>query len=99
MCVLSKYANATQPTEKSLNYVVPIILLIFTTKDIVAKGSLIAIIISVPTLVVFFGIWTITDDLIFGGVGGLITNFIALGIAFKIVSKKFVKKPKDNFEL
>jgi len=29
----------------------------------------------------------------------LITNFIALGIAFKIVSKKFVKKPKDNFEL
>ena len=70
-----------------------------TTKDIVAKGSLIAIIISVPTLVVFFGIWTITDDLIFGGVGGLITNFIALGIAFKIVSKKFVKKQKDNFEL
>ena len=29
LCVLSKYANATQPTEKSLNYVVPIILLIF----------------------------------------------------------------------
>ena len=26
---MSKYANATQPTEKSLNYVVPIILLIF----------------------------------------------------------------------
>ena len=28
-CVLSKYANATQPTEKSLNYVIPIILLVF----------------------------------------------------------------------
>ena len=27
--ILSKYANATQPTEKSLNYVIPIILLIF----------------------------------------------------------------------
>ena len=39
------------------------------------------------------------NDLIFGGVGGLITTCIALGIAFKIVSKKFVKKPKDNFEL
>ena len=26
---MSKYANATQPTEKSLNYVVPIILLVF----------------------------------------------------------------------
>ena len=29
LCILSKYANATQPTEKSLNYVIPIILLIF----------------------------------------------------------------------
>ena len=29
MYVLSKYANATQPTEKSLNYVIPIILLVF----------------------------------------------------------------------
>ena len=65
-----------------------------TTKDIVAKGSLIAIIISVPTLVVFFGIWTITDDLIFGGVGGLITNFIALGIAFKIVARNLLKNQK-----
>ena len=27
--ILSKYANATQPTEKSLNYVIPIILLVF----------------------------------------------------------------------
>jgi len=68
-------------------------------KDIVAKGSIIAIIISVPTLIVFFGVWTISDDLIFGAVAGLVTNFIALGISFKIVSKKFTKKPKDDFEL
>ena len=68
-------------------------------KDIVAKGSIIAIIISVPTLFVFFGVWTISDDLIFGAVAGLITNFVALGISFKIVSKKFTKKPKDDFEL
>ena len=68
-------------------------------KDIVAKGSIIAIIISVPTLIVFFGVWTISDDLIYGAVAGLITNFVALGISFKIVSKKFTKKPKDDFEL
>ena len=68
-------------------------------KDIVAKGSIIAIIISVPTLIVFFGVWTISNDLIFGAVAGLITNFVALGISFKIVSKKFTKKPKDDFEL
>jgi len=68
-------------------------------KDIVAKGSIIAIIISVPTLIVFFGVWTVSDDLIYGAVAGLITNFVTLGISFKIVSKKFTKKPKDDFEL
>jgi|TARA_B100001540_G_scaffold120379_1_gene107590 uncharacterized membrane protein YgaE (UPF0421/DUF939 family) len=77
-----------EPTAKKL-----------TMANIVAKGSLIAIIIAVPTLIVFFVIWTVFDDLIFGAVGGLITNFIALGISFKIVSKKFIKKPKDDFEL
>ena len=77
-----------EPTAKKL-----------TMANIVAKGSLIAIIIAVPTLIVFFVIWTVFDDLIFGAVGGLITNFIAVGISFKIVSKKFIKKPKDDFEL
>ena len=70
-----------------------------TTMDLITKGSLIAILISVPTLIVFFGVWTMTNDLIFGAVAGLITNFIALGISFKIVNKKFTKKPKDDFEL
>ena len=68
-------------------------------KDIVAKGSIIAILISVPTLIVFFGVWTVSDDLIYGAVAGLITNFVTLGISFKIVSKKFTKKPKGDFEL
>ncbi len=67
--------------------------------DLITKGSLIALIITIPTLIVFFGVWTMTDDLIYGAVGGLITNFITLGISFKIVNKKFTKKPKDDFEL
>tara|TARA_B110000014_G_C19939281_1_gene485975 strand:+ start:321 stop:560 length:240 start_codon:yes stop_codon:yes gene_type:complete len=70
-----------------------------TMKDMVAKGSLIAILISVPTLIVFFVVWTVSGDLIYGAVTGLITNFVALGISFKIVSKKFTKKPTGNFEL
>ena len=68
-------------------------------KDIIAKGSLIAILISVPTLIVFFIVWTLSSDLIYGAIAGLITNFVTLGISFKIVSKKFTKKQKDNFEL
>ena len=70
-----------------------------TTKDIVAKGSLVAGIITIPTLVVFFGLWTMTDDLLYGAIGGLVANFLALGAAFKIVTKKFTQKKKDNFEL
>jgi hypothetical protein len=70
-----------------------------TTKEIIAKGSLIAILISVPTLIAFFAIWVITADLIFGAIAGLITNFLALGISFKIVNKKFTKKAKNDFEL
>ena len=67
--------------------------------DLITKGSLIALIITIPTLIVFFGVWTITDDLIYGAIGGLVTNFITLGISFKIVNKKFAKKSKDDFEL
>jgi ABC-type uncharacterized transport system permease subunit len=70
-----------------------------TTIDLITKGSLIAILISVPTLIVFFGVWTITNDLISGAVAGLITNFLALGISFKIVNKKFTKKTKNDSEL
>ena len=70
-----------------------------TTMDLITKGSLIAILISVPTLIAFFGVWTMTGDLISGAVSGFITNIIALGISFKIVNKKFTKKPKDDFEL
>ena len=67
--------------------------------DLITKGSLIAILISVPTLITFFGVWTMTGDLISGAVTGLIANFITLGISFKIVNKKFIKKAKNDFEL
>jgi len=67
--------------------------------DLITKGSLIAVLISVPTLIAFFGVWTMTGDLISGAVTGLIANFIALGISFKIVNKKFIKQAKNDFEL
>ena len=66
--------------------------------DLITKGSLVAAIITIPTLVIFFGIWTITIDLLYGAIGGLVANFIALGAAFKIVTK-FIQKKKDDFEL
>ena len=67
--------------------------------ELVTKGSLAAIIITVPTLTAFFGIWNVTGDLLYGAIAGLVTNFIALGAAFKIVNKKFTQKKTDDFEL
>ena len=70
-----------------------------TMTDLLIKGSVIAALISIPTLIVFFLVWAVTDDLLYGAIAGLIANFIALGVAFKIVNKKFIKKQKDDFEL
>ena len=70
-----------------------------TKMDLITKGSLAAAIITIPTLITFFGIWTVTDDLLYGAIGGLVANFIALGAAFKIVTKKFTQKKKNDFEL
>ena len=67
--------------------------------DLITKGSFAAAIITIPTLIAFFGMWTLTDDLLYGAIAGLIANFIALGAAFKIVSKKFTQKKNDDFEL
>ena len=67
--------------------------------DLVTKGSLAAVIITIPTLTVFFGVWNVTDDLLYGAIAGLVTNFIALGAAFKIFNKKLTQKKKDDFEL
>ncbi len=67
--------------------------------DLVTKGSLAAAIITIPTLTVFFGVWNVTGDLLYGAIAGLVTNFVALGAAFKIVNKKFTPKKKDHFEL
>ena len=69
-----------------------------TKIDLITKGSLVAAIITIPTLITFFGVWTVTNDLLYGAIGGLVANFIALGTAFKIVPK-FTQKKKNDFEL
>tara|TARA_Y100000590_G_C15135643_1_gene794180 strand:- start:268 stop:507 length:240 start_codon:yes stop_codon:yes gene_type:complete len=70
-----------------------------TKIDLITKGSLAAAIITIPTLIVFFGVWAITDDLLYGAITGLVANFVALSAAFKIVSKKFTPNKKDDLEL
>ncbi|MCV0392786.1 MAG: hypothetical protein K5790_05760 [Nitrosopumilus sp.] len=61
-------------------------------KEIILKGSIIAIIVSVPSLVVFFLIWIVFDNLMMGAILGAVVHFIAMGFSLKISKKILVKK-------
>ena len=67
--------------------------------EIVSKSSLVAAIVTIPTLASFFGVWQVSDNLLYGAVAGLIVNFIALGFSFKLVRKFLVKKQDNGTEL
>ncbi len=62
-----------------------------TMSDIVLKGSIIAVIVTVPSIVSFMVIWMILDDLIQAAIIGAVVHFIAMGFSLKI-SKKFLVK-------
>lgn len=57
-----------------------------------AKGSIFAVIISVPSLVGFFASWAILGNLIEAAIIGLVVHFIAMGFALKIAKKIIGKK-------
>jgi len=57
-----------------------------------AKGSILAVIISVPSLVGFFVSWAILGNLIEAAIIGLVVHFIAMGFALKIAKKILAKK-------
>lgn len=63
-----------------------------TMRDIVLKGSIIAIIVTVPSIVSFMVAWMILDDLIQAAIIGAVIHFIAMGFSLKISKKLLVKR-------
>ena len=63
-----------------------------TKREIILRGSIIAIIVSVPSLVAFLLAWILLDDMIVGAILGAIVHFIAMGFSLKISKKLLVKK-------
>ena len=61
-------------------------------KELFAKGSILALIISIPSLAGFFVSWTVLGNLIEAAIVGLVVHFIAMGFALKIAKKILVKK-------
>jgi len=62
-----------------------------TIKDIVLKGSIIAVIVTVPSIVSFMVFWMILDNLIQAVIIGAVIHFIAMGFSLKISKKLSVK--------
>ena len=62
-----------------------------TMKDIILKGTIIAVIVTIPSIASFMVIWMILDDLIQAAIIGAVVHFIAMGFSLKI-SKKFLVK-------
>jgi hypothetical protein len=61
-------------------------------KDIVLKGSIIAIIVTIPSIASFVVAWMILDNLMQAAIIGAVIHFIAMGFSFKISKKLSVKR-------
>ncbi len=60
-------------------------------REIALRGTLIAVITTIPSLVAFALTWIFLDDLVYGVIFGAMVYFIAIVISLKI-SKKFLIK-------
>jgi len=63
-----------------------------TLKEILLKGTIIAVIIAIPSLVSFLVAWVLLDNLLIAALIGVVIHFIAMGFALKISKKLLVKR-------
>ena len=70
-----------------------------STKELFAKGSIIAIMVIIPSLGTFGVAWYILDDLFHAAIIGGVVHFIAMIFSFKISKKIFVNKSNSNMDL
>ncbi|MGY5149417.1 MAG: hypothetical protein ACW9W3_05075 [Candidatus Nitrosopumilus sp. bin_68KS] len=61
-------------------------------REIALKGTIIALIVTVPSLFTFVIVWIILDDLFLGVILGAFVHFFAMGFSLKISKKLLVKK-------
>jgi hypothetical protein len=62
------------------------------TKGMFLKGTVIAVIITIPSLVAFFISWHVLGDKIMAAIVGVVVHFIGLSFSFKISKRLFKTK-------
>ena len=60
--------------------------------EIMLKGTIMATILTVPSIIAFLITWAILDNLINAAIVGGVVHFIAMGFSLKISKKILVKK-------
>ena len=60
--------------------------------EIMIKGTIMATILTVPSIIAFLITWVILDNLINAAIVGGVVHFIAMGFSLKISKKILVKK-------
>lgn len=63
-----------------------------TMKEIILKGSIIAVIVTVPSITTFAISWFVLDNLMQAAIIGSIIHFVAMGFSLKISKKLLVKR-------
>lgn len=66
-------------------------------KQIILKGSFIAILLVIPSLSAFFLSWVFLDNLFQAVIIGGIIHFVAMGFSLKISKKFLTKKRFHNY--
>ena len=61
-------------------------------REIALRGTIIATIVTVPSIITFIIAWVILDNLIHAAMLGAIIHFIAMGFSLKISKKILIKK-------
>jgi hypothetical protein len=61
-------------------------------REVALRGTVIAVIITVPSVLTFLISWTVLDNLIYAAILGAVIHFIAMGFSLKISKKILVKK-------
>ncbi len=59
---------------------------------IALKGTIIAAIITIPSIITFILTWIVLDNLLYAAILGAIVHFIAMGFSLKISKKILVRK-------
>ncbi|MBM3910276.1 MAG: hypothetical protein FJ356_01335 [Thaumarchaeota archaeon] len=62
------------------------------TNEIFLKGTIIAIIITIPSITAFFIGWYFLNDLIMSAIISVVIHFISMGFSFKISKRIFANK-------